>query len=50
VVDQQGMIRADFEWSEANKAVFDGEGLDAVIDKLLAGSARPAAKAAPKKK
>jgi peroxiredoxin len=50
VIDQQGMIRADFGWSPMNQAVFEGTGLDSEIDKLLSGAPKVAPKAAPKKK
>lgn len=36
VIDQQGMIREDFGYSAAEKAIFEGTGLFPIIDKLLA--------------
>lgn len=36
VIDQQGTIREDFEYSAAQKAIFEGTGLFPIIDKLLA--------------
>jgi thiol-disulfide isomerase/thioredoxin len=35
IIDQQGMIRNDFGYTEKDKAVFEGPGLFAEIDKLL---------------
>ncbi len=36
VVDGQGIVREDWGYSEAQKAIFEGDGLFAVIDRLLA--------------
>jgi peroxiredoxin len=38
IIDGQGMIRNDFGYSAATKAVFEGEGLDTEIDKLVGGA------------
>ena len=35
IIDKQGMIRNDFEYSDKDHAVFEGPGLFAEIDKLL---------------
>jgi len=35
VIDGQGMIRDDFAYGFDSKTIFEGEGLDVVIDKLL---------------
>ncbi len=35
LVDGSGMIREDWAWSESTKSVFEGQGLDAAIDRLL---------------
>ena len=35
LVDANGMIREDWTWSEATKSIFEGQGLDAAIDRLL---------------
>jgi peroxiredoxin len=43
VIDGNGMIRNDFGHGPQNAAVFSGQGLDAEIDKLLAGTSAPAA-------
>jgi thiol-disulfide isomerase/thioredoxin len=45
VIDAAGMIREDFGVTDANKAIFEGDGLSPVLDKVLA-----AAPAAPAKK
>jgi len=37
VIDGTGMIRDDYAYSEATLPIFEGTGLFAVIDKLLAG-------------
>ena len=37
VIDAKGQIRDDFAYSDATKYIFEGKGLDAVLDKLLAG-------------
>jgi len=47
VVDQSGMIRADFVYRDEDvsvKPVFEGDGLFGVIDGLLKGGATPARK------
>lgn len=38
VIDAQGMIREDFAYAGADKAIFEGSGLVPIIDKLLKGS------------
>jgi thiol-disulfide isomerase/thioredoxin len=35
VIDQHGMIRNDFSYKEDSRAIFEGPGLNAEIDKLL---------------
>lgn len=35
IIDQQGMIRNDFGYDEANKPIFEGPGLIKEIDKLV---------------
>jgi peroxiredoxin len=35
LVDANGMIREDWTWSESTKSIFEGQGLDAAIDRLL---------------
>jgi len=35
IIDQQGMIRNDFAYDEANRPVFEGPGLIKEIDKLI---------------
>jgi thiol-disulfide isomerase/thioredoxin len=35
IIDKQGMIRNDFGYSDQDKAIFEGTGLFAEIDKLL---------------
>lgn len=37
LIDGQGMIRNDFEYGFDTKNIFEGDGLDLEIDKLLAG-------------
>lgn len=37
VIDPKGTIREDYPYSEANLAIFEGNGLIPVIDRLLAG-------------
>ncbi len=37
LIDGQGFIRNDFGYSDANKAIFEGRGLFAELDKMLAG-------------
>jgi peroxiredoxin len=51
IVDAQGMIREDFEWKESGGNVLEGDGLFAVLDRLLAAQGKPAppAKKAPAK-
>jgi peroxiredoxin len=51
IVDAEGMIREDFEWQEKGVNVLAGDGLFAVLDRILAAPAAPApaAKKAPKK-
>lgn len=49
VIDQQGMIRNDFSYSDATKGILEGDGLFAEIDKLLAPKAAPAPAAKTKK-
>jgi len=39
IVDQQGMIRNDFEYNESTKGILEGDGLAAEVEKLLGGSA-----------
>lgn len=39
LIDQQGMIRNDFGYSEATKGILEGDGLAAEVEKLLSGSA-----------
>ncbi|MBL8235803.1 MAG: TlpA family protein disulfide reductase [Bryobacterales bacterium] len=48
VIDQQGMIRNDFAYSDATKGILEGDGLGAEVEKLLNRSAAPAAKKAAK--
>jgi peroxiredoxin len=48
VIDQQGMIRNDFAYSDATKGILEGDGLGAEVEKLLNRSAAPAAKKATK--
>lgn len=42
VIDQKGMIRNDFAYSDATKALLEGDGLAAEVQKLLTRSAAPA--------
>ena len=44
IIDQQGMIRNDFAYSDTTKALLEGDGLSAEVEKLLAPT--PAKKAA----
>lgn len=44
IIDQQGMIRNDFAYSDATKGLLEGDGLSAQVEKLL--SPAPAKKAA----
>ncbi len=37
LIDGQGMIRNDFAYGFDTKNIFEGDGLDAEIDRLLAG-------------
>lgn len=37
VVDANGIVQSDWPFSDAQKAIFDGDGLFAILDKLLAG-------------
>ncbi|HPT25637.1 MAG TPA: TlpA disulfide reductase family protein [Bryobacteraceae bacterium] len=37
LVDRSGMIREDWTWSEATKQIFEGQGLDAAVDRVLQG-------------
>lgn len=37
IVDAQGMIREDWPYRPANKAIFEGRGLDPILDKMLGG-------------
>jgi peroxiredoxin len=46
IIDPAGMIRADFAYNALNKNIFEGKGLYAEVDKVLAGGAKPA----PRKK
>lgn len=39
IIDQQGMIRNDFAYSETTKGLLEGDGLGAEVEKLLGGSA-----------
>lgn len=48
VIDQQGMIRNDFAYSDATKGILEGDGLGAEVEKLLNRTAAPAAKKAVK--
>jgi len=50
LIDQQGMIRNDFGYTESSKGLMEGDGLSAEIDKLLnrPASPAPAAKKAAK--
>jgi len=48
VIDQQGMIRNDFAYSDATKGILEGDGLGAEVEKLLNRTAAPAAKKAAK--
>ena len=43
IIDQQGMIRNDFAYSDSTKALLEGDGLAAEVQKLLTRSAAPAA-------
>lgn len=45
IVDAQGIVREDLVYSDSQKATFEGDGLNALIDKVMG-----AAPAAPKKK
>jgi peroxiredoxin len=40
LIDGQGMIRNDFAYGFDTKNIFEGDGLDAEIDRLLAGPAK----------
>lgn len=44
IIDQQGMIRNDFAYSDATKGLLEGDGLSAQVEKLL--NPAPAKKAA----
>ncbi len=35
LIDQQGIIKKDFAYTDATKAIFEGEGLFAELDRLL---------------
>ncbi|MFN3325080.1 MAG: TlpA family protein disulfide reductase [Bryobacteraceae bacterium] len=49
LIDREGMIRNDFAYGPDNKAIFEGDGLLAEIDKLLGGKvAEPRRSPAPK--
>lgn len=48
VVDAQGIVRSDLVYDDSQKAIFEGDGLYAVIDKAMGGAA-PAAAPAKKK-
>lgn len=48
VIDRNGTIVEDYGWSEANKPLLEGNGLFAVLDRLLSGAAKPAASPAKK--
>ena len=39
IIDQQGMIRNDFAYSDTTKGLLEGDGLGAEVEKLLSGSA-----------
>jgi peroxiredoxin len=49
VIDQQGMIRNDFSYSDTTKSLLEGDGLFAEIDKLLGAKPAPAGAAKTKK-
>jgi peroxiredoxin len=42
IIDQQGMIRNDFAYSDATKGLLEGDGLSAEVEKLLNRGAAPA--------
>lgn len=44
VIDQQGVIRNDFAYSDATKGLLEGDGLAAEVEKLLRSASVPAAK------
>lgn len=46
IVDAQGIVRSDLVYADSLKAVFEGDGMYALIDKAMAGTTP----AAPKKK
>jgi peroxiredoxin len=48
IIDQQGMIRNDFAYSDATKGILEGDGLAAEVDKLLNAAGGPGAKKATK--
>ncbi len=48
VIDQQGMIRNDFAYSDATKGLLEGDGLAMEVEKLLNRAAAPAPKKAAK--
>jgi peroxiredoxin len=48
IIDQQGMIRNDFAYGDATKALLEGDGLATEVQKLLGRGAAPAAKKAAK--
>lgn len=37
LVDGKGIIREDWTWSEQTKQIFEGQGLDASVDRVLQG-------------
>jgi hypothetical protein len=49
IIDAGGTIREDYGYSALTKSIFEGQGLDVEIDKLLAAG-KGAKQPAPKKK